>query len=290
MPLVLFFQFPKVVLTAYREHSWLKEAVKKYAIDAVISDSRLGLYHHRVPCAYIVHQLRIRTGNNFTERLLQKFHYRFINKYNECWVPDTEAGMSLAGELSHPPRLPAVPVKYLGPLSRFERSETEIKYDLLVLLSGPEPQRTIFEKMILKDIEGFKGRCLVIRGCPEETITPAAGTAEIQNHLPASEMNAVILRSSLIISRGGYTTIMDLCKLQKRAVLVPTPGQTEQEYLCDLLQQQGIFPAISQDSFSITLALKKAAEFLFKRTDLDHDGYKKVIGDFTGPLHRNEGF
>jgi UDP:flavonoid glycosyltransferase YjiC (YdhE family) len=284
MSLVLLFQFPKVVFTAYGEHAWLKKAIKEHAIDAVISDSRLGLYNRTVPCAYIVHQLKIRTGNNFTGRLLQKFHYRFINRYTECWVPDTETGISLAGELSHPSTLPHVPVKYLGPLSRFERSETGIRYDLLVILSGPEPQRTIFEKMILKDLEAFKGSCLVVRGCPGETTTVAAGSAEVQNHLPAREMNFAILQSALVICRSGYTTVMDLCKLQKPAVLVPTPGQTEQEYLCEHLQQQGLFPAMEQRSFSLTGALKKAAEFPFKKPGFSEDGYEKVIADFTGSL------
>jgi uncharacterized protein (TIGR00661 family) len=283
MPLKLFVQAPKIVLRIYQEHSWLKKAVKKHSIDAIVSDNRMGMYHSSLPCVYITHQLKIKTGSRFTEWLVQKIHYRFINKYNECWVPDVPDEINLAGELSHPVRLPNVPVKYLGPLSRFEKMAAEIKYNLLVILSGPEPQRTVFEKLLLKDLENFSGRVLFVRGLPEsiETLKPFASSIEIQNHLPALEMNLAILRSEIIISRCGYSTVMDLVTLQKKAILVPTPGQTEQEYLSDYLLKQKLFFCVVQESFSLSDALKNAASFSFGKKAFPQTDHEKVIESFV---------
>jgi uncharacterized protein (TIGR00661 family) len=285
MPVKLFLQFPKLFFTVYSEHAWLKKIVKQYSIDAVISDNRLGFYHKNISCVYITHQLKIKTGNWFAEWLAQKIHYRFINKYNECWVPDAAGLINLAGELSHPAILPKVPVKYLGPLSRFEKTPAEIKYDLAIILSGPEPQRTVFEKIVLKDLENHSGRALLIRGLPTDTtLLKTTSSLEIQNHLPAIELNRVIIQSKIIISRSGYTTVMDLIKLQKRAILVPTPGQTEQEHLAGYLLKQGLFLCVEQESFSLSVALNKSEDFSFIKRKFPQTGYEKVIEGFVKNL------
>jgi uncharacterized protein (TIGR00661 family) len=286
MPLKLLFQFPKVILRTYKEHSWLKKAVKMHSIDGVVSDNRMGLYHSSVPCIYITHQLNIKTGGRFTEWLAQKIHYRFINKYHECWVPDAATQINLAGELSHPALLPKAPVKYLGPLSRFEKTDAEIKYDLLVIISGPEPQRTIFEKILLKELENFSGRVLLVRGLPEnaETLKPMSPSIEIHDHLTAAEMNQAILQSEIVISRCGYSTVMDLVKLQKKAILIATPGQTEQEYLSGYLSKEDLFFCVAQESFSLSEALKAAAFFSFHNKIFSQTDLEKVIGDFIKGL------
>ncbi len=283
MRVKLFLQLPKLFLTIYSEHAWLKKIVKQYSIAAVISDNRLGLYHKTVPCIYITHQLKIKTGSRLTEWLAQKIHYRFINKYNECWVPDTAGKINLAGELSHPGFLPRVPVKYLGLLSRFEKNTADVIYGLVIILSGPEPQRTVFEKMILKDLENYNGRALLIRGLPanEISLKKTSSFLEIQNHLPAIELNRVILQSEIIISRCGYTTVMDLVSLQKRAILVPTPGQTEQEYLADYLLKQGLFLCVKQESFTLSMALKNAEDFSYNKITFPQTEYENVIEDFV---------
>jgi uncharacterized protein (TIGR00661 family) len=286
MPVTLLLQFPKMILAIYREHAWLNKMIKKHAVDAVISDNRMGLYNSSVPCIYITHQLRIKTGNRFTEWLAQKIHYHFINKYNECWVPDAAGEINLAGELSHPVLLPKVPVKYIGPLSRFEKTPAEIKYGLLIILSGPEPQRTVFEKMLLKDLQTFPGRVLLVRGLPANSVIPQPGSSslEIQNHLPARELNHAILQSEIIVSRCGYTTVMDLVRLQKKAILVPTPGQTEQEYLSGYLMKQKLFFCTSQKSFSLSGTLKSASAFSFSKVSFPQNEYEKRIENFVQTL------
>jgi len=282
MPVKILAQVPKIILSIYTEHRWLRRIVKEYGIDAVISDNRFGMYHPALPCIYITHQLKIKTGNWFTEWCAQKIHYRFINKYTECWVPDTNEEIGLAGELSHPAQLPLVPVKYLGPLSRFERSEAEIKFDLAIILSGPEPQRTLFEEMILNDLKSYKGRVLLVRGFPGKTLTIPQNfpSVEIYDHLPATELNKVVLQSGLIISRCGYTTVMDLVKLQKKAILVPTPGQTEQEYLAKYLMARKYFLCVTQREFSLNAVLKNAVDFSFTKIIISHSGYEPIIKDF----------
>jgi UDP:flavonoid glycosyltransferase YjiC (YdhE family) len=106
MPVKLLLQLPKIVYRIYAENLWLKRIVKQNKIDVVIADNRMGLYHKKIPCIYITHQLSIKTGNRFTESVAQKIHYHFINKFCACWVPDAEGALNLAGELSHPVTMP----------------------------------------------------------------------------------------------------------------------------------------------------------------------------------------
>ena len=288
LPVKLLVQFPKLMYSIYAERQWLKKIIVHYKIDAVISDNRLGLSNKEIPCFYITHQLLIKTGNAFTEKIAQKIHYHFINKYNACWVPDAEGNKNLAGELSHPKVLPNVALKYLGPLSRFKKTEVDFKYDVCVLLSGPEPQRTIFEKIILEDLKTFAGKAFLLRGLPGDVteIENGLSIVEIKNHLSAQELNNFIQQSKLIISRSGYTTIMDLAKLQQKALLVPTPGQTEQEYLADYLKQRQLFCSLQQNEFSIKKAFEKVNAFEFKNSGLLQNNYEAVIEEFVAQLQK----
>ncbi len=282
MPFKLLIQFPKLIYRINAEKRWLKKTVTVYKIDAVISDNRLGLGHIKIPCIYITHQLKIKTGNAFTERLAQKIHYHFINKYSACWVPDNGGEINLSGELSHPVVLPKIPVIYIGPLSRFEKKEVVVKYDLCVILSGPEPQRTLFEKIVLKELKTFSGSIILLRGLPAETAIDITANPpfEIKNHLAADELNTVLQQSKMVICRSGYTTIMDLVKLKKKAILVPTPGQTEQEYLATYLQEQQLFYSVKQEEFSASV-LEKSHAFPFTGSTIQQNDYEKIIENFV---------
>lgn len=290
LPLKIATQVPRVFLRIYSEHQWLKTTCRQHNIDAVISDNRFGLYHSTIPCVYITHQLKIKTGNSFTEWLMQKIHYFFINKYSQCWVPDNEAGDNLAGELSHPEKLPRIPVQYLGPLSRFKKYTAQKKYDCLAIISGPEPQRTIFEKLLREEFKKFTGTALLLRGLPglEQYPETEANRVEIKNHLTAAELNAAILQTDIVICRSGYTTIMDLVSLQQKAILVPTPGQTEQEYLAEYLQQQQLFLSIPQQQFSLQQALRSSNDFPYLNVDMKQEKYRLVIKIFTEQLQQGQ--
>ena len=291
MPAKLLFQFPKLIYRIYAERRWLKKTVDDYKIDAVVSDNRLGLSHKNIPCAYITHQLLIKTGNRFTERIAQKIHYRFINKYSVCWVPDAAGKINLAGELSHPAVLPNVPVKYLGPLSRFEKRDLAFKYDLCIILSGPEPQRTIFEEIIQSGLKDFDGNAVLIRGLPGESVVTKHDNPalEIKNHLAAHRIKP----GSSAIKNNHKPLWLYYCngsdRAEKKAILVPTPGQTEQEYLAGYLQQQKLFFCAAQKGFLLQDILKKAAVFNYQESILLQNDYKTVVEDFVRTLKKING-
>lgn len=292
LPFKIFAQAPRILLRIYQEHVWLKKIVKNHSITAIVADNRFGLYHSAIPSVYITHQLLIKTGSRFTEKIVQKIHYWFIKKYRFCWIPDFEGANNIAGELSHPVNRPKN-ITYIGGLSRFEkRGSVEKKYELLIVVSGPEPQRTIFESLLLIQLENFKGRSLLVRGLPGiaavdendfETNNNQPNLI-IKSHLAAEELNEVIQQSELVVCRSGYTTIMDLIKLNKKAVLVPTPGQTEQEYLAAHLMQQQIFYTVSQQHFNLGETLEAASGFSFSIPSFDMEQYQKNIQQFVQSL------
>lgn len=286
MPLKLFVQLPGILFRVYAEKHWLKRTVRVNRIDAIISDNRMGLFHKKIPCVYITHQLRIKTGSHITENMVQKIHYHFINKFSACWVPDNAGDINLAGDLSHPEILPKVPVTYIGHLSRFEKKAAEIKYDLCVLLSGPEPQRSIFEKIILKNLQPVTGKVCLIRGLPDDSATLHHNNPnlDIINHLASDQLNDIILQSELIISRCGYSTVMDLMKLQKRAILVPTPGQTEQEYLGRYLHAQQLFYTVGQENFSLPESVKNASAFSYSTKASGGHGLENTLKALVATL------
>ncbi|MCU7550726.1 glycosyl transferase family 28 [Chitinophagaceae bacterium LB-8] len=276
-------QVPKILKAIRYEHHWLDDAMKKYHFDMVISDNRYGLYHPDAYSIFITHQLLIRAPYRWMEQMLQRINYRLINKFDECWVPDQEQPPYLAGELAHPSLLPRIRVKYIGPLSRFHHDNSiEAGQHLLILLSGPEPQRSILEQNILSQLEGIVGNVLMVRGVPgEDRIPVAAPHVVIKNHLPADQMKDALLQASMVISRCGYSTVMDLMAVRKKSILIPTPGQTEQEYLARHLMEQHLALCIPQDTFNLQAALSLASSFPYQTCvfDWDQDKFENIIGD-----------
>ncbi|HSN61704.1 MAG TPA: glycosyltransferase, partial [Ferruginibacter sp.] len=167
-----------------------------------------------------------------------------------------------AGKLSHTNQLPIIPVKYIGVLSRFKKEQCSVTNKLLIVLSGPEPQRSIFESMILLQIKDYGEQVILVRGLPAQTATLSLGeNIQVFNHLPSNELNKKIQESAMVLARAGYSTIMDLATLQQKAILVPTPGQAEQEYLATYLKQQQLFYTCFQDKFDLKIALKESELF-----------------------------
>ena len=250
--LKILIQFPGIIAAIRQERKWLKRIITSERIDAVISDNRFGLFNKNIPCIYITHQLHIQAGNNMFNKIAQRIHYHFINKFAACWVPDNKNGQTIAGILSHPLVLPKVPVDYLGVLSRCKRTVTVKKYDFLLLISGPEPQRSIFENILLKAFEKSPLSLAIVRGLPGNNIPLKISNSKviIFDHLAADDLCRLIQECESVIARSGYSTIMDLVTLQQKAVLIPTPGQTEQEYLAGYLMEQKLFYTILQENIS----------------------------------------
>lgn len=248
-------QLPKLTRAIRRENAWLRDLVKNKGIDMVISDNRYGLYHPAIHSVILTHQLAIRPPwGKMGMGLLQKWNYRHLERFNECWVPDREEEMvCLAGELSHPQQLPSVPVKYIGPLSRFNvKTSAHESNRLLIILSGPEPSRSIWEEKLMSEIPALTSPITLIRGLPKGG-KPLASYShlEVFDHLDTDQLQTKIEKAEWVIARAGYSTIMDLSTLQKKAILIPTPGQSEQEYLANYLQKKGIFFSERENSFSL---------------------------------------
>jgi uncharacterized protein (TIGR00661 family) len=265
LPLKILIQIPKILTAIKYENKWLDKITDAYKIDLVISDNRFGLHTKKVPCIFITHQLQIKAPYKWLEKVIQKINYKYINQFNQCWIPDFEGEQNIAGELSHPKQLPKTAVKYIGPLSRFEKKNEEEKaYDFCFLLSGPEPQRTLLEENILKEVEGIDNKFLLVRGLPEkEEVLSSNNNITIKNHLPEKELLTAILQSEYIVCRSGYTTVMEVLSLQKKSILIPTPGQTEQEYLAEILMKQHWCLAISQQSLSLKKIIQQVSDFKY---------------------------
>ena len=263
-------QVPSILRSIKEENKWLKQQVSNHGFDAVISDNRYGLYNEKVFSVLITHQLNIKTPlGKWSEKILQQWNYKLINKFNECWIPDDEGENNLAGELSHPVKLPSIPVKYIGPLSRFTSfspsGDGGIKGHLLIILSGPEPQRTILENKVIDQIVNYPATATIVRGLPgEKNIIPSTNTIHFYNHLSTDELNTEAVKAEFIISRSGYSTIMDIACVQKKSILIPTPGQTEQEYLADHLRKKQFAFCIDQEGFSLLKTIEEARNFEYR--------------------------
>jgi len=267
---------PRIMRRIAEEHEELQQLIAQHRIDAVISDNRFGLYSEKVPCAYITHQVMIKAP--FLEGVLHRLHRSYMERYTEVWVPD-HATDGLSGDLGHKHPLPPRG-KFIGPLSRFSGEQMPIERDLLVLISGPEPQRTRFECMVLEQLEHFEGTAMAVLGTPEvkDSRTNARGHL-IMPHLPACELEKAVSSSRLIISRSGYSTIMDLSVLGKKAVFVPTPGQTEQEYLGKRFDRLGQHMLMHQRQFDLSKAWGQSSGYSGFKADTPQE-FKRHLEDF----------
>ena len=283
-------QLPKIFFTARRENKWLKKMVSDLRLDAVISDNRYGLYSKSIPSIFLTHQLQIKTPFGKTsEKVLQKLNYGYINRFSECWIVDSEGKNNLAGELSHPSDRPKLPLQYIGALSRFGNNHFEnsfpTKGHLLILLSGPEPQRSILEEKILSEVTHYDSTATIVRGLPASPKQiPSTGLIKYHNHLPTLELQREIEKAEWVIGRCGYSTVMDMMKLKKKTILIPTPGQTEQEYLSQHLLKNQLAFCISQKEFSLAESLRRAADFQFKFYSFEEDQLEKLVKEFLNRI------
>ena len=283
-------QIPKFLIGVKRENQWLRSFASKEGLDLVISDNRFGLsashrarhrarhpdrYHDQhldrpITTIFMTHQLSIKTSlGSITDWFVQKVNYSFIRRFSLCWVPDVPGDDNLAGILSHPSKLPGIALRYIGWLSRLQPTIARpLAFDLLILLSGPEPQRTILENTILSQLTREMGRIALVRGLPATPTTTGSydtlhapsdiSDVVVHDYLGSSQLAKVISQSKLVLARSGYSTVMDLVQLGRTAIYVPTPGQPEQEYLGDYLEKKGWGIAVRQHRLHLAEAIRKA--------------------------------
>jgi uncharacterized protein (TIGR00661 family) len=237
-------QIPVIRRHIFTENAWLQQAIVRYGFDGIISDNRYGLYSAKVPSVIITHQLALQLPPwaSWFRQGITNILYRHIAPFGACWIPDVpDASQSLAGDMSHPISLPELPISYIGWLSRFQTPDINIIREnaILISLSGPEPQRSLLEEKILAQIGDIEQPVWLLRGLPGQTekpIVPAHVT--VFNHLPAQPMQELMARCQLLISRSGYSTLMDAMVMGTPIACIPTPGQTEQEYLAGRIEEK----------------------------------------------------
>jgi uncharacterized protein (TIGR00661 family) len=279
MSLKMMLQASSIFRGIKNENQLLSSLIHKHRIDAVISDNRFGLSSEKIPSVFITHQFNIQVPWNlaFLKPLINKINRQYIAQFNECWIPDFIDEPNLSGVLSHF-NYKSSNTYFIGPLSRFtgmneNASEVstvgKINYDILAIISGPEPQRSIFEQKTLLQLKEKKLRALMVGGRPDTDEDPKEeGSITIYPHLGTEQLKNALLESRIVLSRPGYSTIMDLTAMGVKAVFIPTPGQTEQEYLADYCYKKNWFNHMDQKNFDVAKALNESGKFAgFKRVN-----------------------
>ncbi len=247
--LKMLFKSPSIVKTIRKEREIIKTIVESENYHGIISDGRLGVRHKNIPSVFITHQLTILSGK--TTKISTKLQNKYISKFDVCWVPDMADNPNLSGVLGHPKRN-KIPVTYLGPLSRFNHEDLPKLYDIMVLLSGSEPQRSLLEQKLFHEFEQSDKKIVFVRGVVEETQKIfIKNNIIVHDFLTGKDLEKTINSSKLIISRSEYTTVMDLAKLKKKVFFIPTSGQFEQEYIAERLSVDKLVASCSQNDFTL---------------------------------------
>lgn len=265
-------QLPKIGFAILKEYLAIQKIIKNDKnIIAIINDNRLGVFHSKIKSVYITHQLNIQAG--IFSWGVNKIHHFFIRKHQQCWVPDNDL-RTLSGNLSLCKGIKPI---YIGWLSRFSNNEVkEKKYDLLVLLSGIASQRNRFEKMLIRQLQNYQGRVLWVRGVFTADKLDIPDNFTQVDALFGEDLKKAIRRSKMVLCRSGYSTLMDLAVLQSSAIVIPTPGQSEQEYLAKHLEQTN--QAITSDQFSFRI--KKIETPLKKFKEVESNVLEKTLKAF----------
>lgn len=283
-------QLPGLYKVINEEHKWLARIANELRPDGIIADNRYGLFHAGTPSVIITHQLQVLSGmGRIVDGMLRKLHYKYLNRFGQVWVPDAAGAVNLGGMLAHPATLPTQ-CNYIGLLSRFAGTAAGRAHNntLLVLLSGSEPQRTALSRLLWGQLGNYNaGHVIFVEGS-DDAQQPAVVPPHITYHkrLAHEDLAPLLQNAAMVICRSGYSTLMDLAALNKKAIVIPTPGQTEQMYLGSQLHDKGIFYCARQDGFELNATLKAAQSFPFGNAGLqDHfERYKDIIAGWAAAL------
>jgi uncharacterized protein (TIGR00661 family) len=299
--LKLIFQLPNILIAIKRENLQFKRILRQFTPNIIISDNRYGVFSSSIKSIFITHQLKILTGaGGLADRISVFSTHKMIGKFTECWIPDFDGSFNLAGILSHPVQKPAFPIRYIGPLSRFEHCNSSPGQDyILIILSGPEPQRSILESILLNQLPAIPGQAIVVRGLPHEkdigekrpgkkNLPVSTENISLINFADSLVLNKLICDAKVVICRCGYTSVMDLFKLGKKAILIPTPGQAEQEYLGRYLGDRKFAVVATQEKLNISESLE-LINTISLPTPRSMELYKEVIDQLGKGENHNFG-
>jgi uncharacterized protein (TIGR00661 family) len=256
--------FPIYMSEVVKEHLRIEKLIARGKYERIISDNRYGVYDKEIPSYLISHQLRfIAPGRvKLFEMATEGFNYSFFkNSFSKFLVPDSKED-DLSGDLSHNLKyFKAERIEYLGLLSDLKRRETAKDIDYFISLSGPEPQRTILEKKIFEQAPLLKGKVVIALGKPEDPRNKWVNHLRVFGYLGRKRQEEIMNRSKLVITRPGYTTIMELSLLGKKALFIPTPGQTEQVYLAHYHKKRKNFYSVDQDRLNLISDVEEAKKY-----------------------------
>jgi len=262
---------PKMGAAILQEAKAVEALHNRYAYDFILSDNRFGCRVPGVASAILTHQVHLPIRNWFSRKLGTLLNHRLLAKFDQIVVPDVPNKPRLAGAMSAPH--PKVQTNYIGSISRFQTSSNAIDKSsttaLAIVLSGPEPQRTKLEIQLLQSIANSpnNGTVLLVRGRPDKAPSLAIdllkkiaqnGTQlEVHDFMGTKDLEGVFAKAEIIISRPGYTTVMDLSVLGRAAIYVPTPGQPEQEWLGKSLERAGVGICVKQQQLVLAKAIQR---------------------------------
>ena len=253
LKLKLLFKLPKILKVVQREKRIIKNFIhENQDVIGVISDNRFGVFSNKIPSVYLTHQINVLSG--VTTFITSYFHQRIIKKFDECWIPDY-TNSPFSGKLSSTNK--KINSKFIGVLSRFEKEDIKKEIDILVILSGPEPNRTLLENKLILELKNNKKTVVFVLGkVLDEQKKWTSENIIFYNYLLSNQLQQKINSSKIIVCRSGYSSIMDLSVLEKKVLFIPTKNQSEQEYLAKYLDKKMITPFVEEDSFSLQELLR----------------------------------
>ncbi len=268
----LIIQTPGFIINSFKEHYKLKKLIRFTGADIVISDNRYGLWSKNVYTVFITHQLNIKLPAqlSYIQKPLRFIIRRIIRNYNALWIPDTDKKNNFAGELTDNAYKYHSEAVHLGLLSRFsnkgvtitQKDKTKFTNDyILCIISGPEPQRTFFENKLISQLQEIKYNSIMLRGVPGKKEITKIGKCTVYNHTNSMHFAELIAGEKLIICRSGYSTLMDISFFGSKTLLVPTPGQPEQEYLAKLFNNKKWSYYTQQNEIDLTTDINTALLF-----------------------------
>jgi uncharacterized protein (TIGR00661 family) len=257
-------QLPHFLKTIRTEHEEIQTIIRRHGIDVVISDNRYGCWSSNAVTVFITHQSNVLMPRRFgwLGRWVRTLNEKYMRRFDLCWIPDVPGEGSVAGDLIRFGTVAHPRTSFIGPLSRFRftpalNSET----DVLAICSGPEPQRSILEQRLLQELEKAALRYVLVRGVIEEGAPRYTHNGVVHNYLVSSEMEHLIKASRLVLARSGFSTVMDMMALGKKAVFIPTPEQTEQMYLAERMKDNGTAFFMEQHAFNLETALAESQKY-----------------------------
>ncbi len=274
----MFWQLPKIQLAIQLEKSAIRKIVQNHNIDIIISDNRFGCRNSLTKNIFITHQLKILLPSSALSKSISKLNQKMIRAFDECWVPDNEKENKLSGTLSDIDDFSNI--KFIGPLSRMKPLNLNRNNQVVVVLSGPEPQRTYLQHLIIDQAKTIDKQFLIIGGQTEnQENLELSNNIRFRSFMQSEELNQVMSAAAMIVCRSGYSTIMDLAMIGRPAILIPTPGQPEQEYLADYFMEKGVFYAQSQKELNLKASFLNANKYAGIKQKGDLEKLESVVLD-----------